>query len=77
MTQETRNAQKVEDAVPAMLDKITVCKRLSIAQRTLENLVRDGQFPPPVRLGKYVYWSELAVSKWHKMLFAAQEAWRP
>lgn len=77
MTHETRNAQKVEDAVPAMLDKKTVCERLSIAQRTLENLVRDGQFPPPVRLGKYVYWSELAVSKWHKMLFAAQEAWRP
>jgi prophage regulatory protein len=73
----TQESQKAEEVLRTMLDKKTVCERFSISPRTLENFVRDGQFPPPVKLGKCVYWSELAVSKWHKMLFAAQEAWRP
>lgn len=69
--------QKAQDALPAMLDKRTVCERLSIAPRTLENMIRDGQFPPAVRIGKFVYWSEVAVRKWQRMLFAAQESWQP
>lgn len=80
MTQEAQKAQekqKAEEALPALLDKKTVCARLGIAARTLENMVRDGQFPPPVRVGKHVFWSELAVRRWQKALFAAQEAWRP
>lgn len=60
-----------------LLDKETVCTRLGLGQRTLENMIRDGAFPPPVRLGKRVFWSEVAVSAWQKRLFAAQEAWRP
>lgn len=61
---------------PSLLDKITVCKRLSISVRTLENMVKAGNFPPPVKVGKYVYWSEVAVSKWQRRVFAAQEAWQ-
>ncbi len=69
--------QEVGEAIPAVLDKPTVCDRLGVAPRTLENMVRDGEFPPPVRVGKRVFWSEVAVAAWHKRLFAAQEAWRP
>lgn len=66
-----------EATLPNLLDKAAVCQRLSLAPRTIENMVRDGAFPPPVRLGKRVFWSEVAVSAWQKRLFAAQEAWRP
>lgn len=66
-----------EATLPTMLDKETVCTRLGLGQRTLENMVRDNEFPPPVRLGKRVYWSEIAVCAWQKRLFSAQEAWRP
>lgn len=33
--------------LPALLDEETVCKRLALAPRTLENLVRDHAFPHP------------------------------
>jgi predicted DNA-binding transcriptional regulator AlpA len=62
---------------PTLLNKVAVCIRLSISKRTLEMMVDAGTFPPPVRLGKYVYWSEAAVSKWQRRLFAIQDAWEP
>jgi prophage regulatory protein len=65
------------ESVSALLDKASLCQRLSIAPRTIENMVKAGQFPPPVRIGKHVYWSEVALHKWQRSLFAAQEAWRP
>jgi predicted DNA-binding transcriptional regulator AlpA len=80
MTQVTPKApetQKGEEALPPLLDKEAVCQRLGIAPRTLENMVKEGEFPPAVKLGKRVYWSELSVRSWQRMLFAAQEAWRP
>jgi prophage regulatory protein len=80
MTQESKKvpeAQQGEEAVPKLLDKETVCQRLGIAPRTLENMVGEGQFPPAVRVGKRVYWSEKSLRSWQRMLFAAQEAWRP
>ncbi|MCK2126563.1 helix-turn-helix domain-containing protein [Thauera aromatica] len=58
-----------------LLDKATLCKRLNISPRTIENMVKDGSFPPPVRVGKYVYWTEASVQSWQRRLFAAQEAW--
>lgn len=58
-----------------LLDKASLCARLNISARTLENMVKAGTFPPPVRVGKYVYWSEVAVRSWQRRLFAAQEAW--
>lgn len=66
-----------EETLAAQLDKKTVCERLMVSFRTLENMVRDGEFPPPVRVGKKVYWSEVAVRRWQRKLFAAQEAWQP
>ena len=61
--------------LPALLGKAQLCERLAISPRTLENMVKNGSFPPPVRLGKHVYWSEVAARKWQQRLFAAQESW--
>ena len=61
---------------PALLSKDDLCTSLGISKRTIENMVRDGTFPPPVRLGKCVYWSEVAVHSWQRRLFAGQEAWQ-
>lgn len=63
------------EELPALLGKATLCERLSISMRTIENMVRDGIFPPPVRVGKHVFWSEVAVQKWQRRLFASQESW--
>lgn len=62
-------------SVAAMVNKSQLCEQLGISERTVENMVKDGTFPPPVRVGKYVYWSEIAVRKWQQRLFAAQETW--
>jgi predicted DNA-binding transcriptional regulator AlpA len=59
------------------LKKDDICERFSLSERTLENMVKANLFPPPVRLGKYVYWSEVAVHKWHTRYFCAQESWEP
>lgn len=64
-----------ENLVAALLSKAQLCERLSISERTVENMVKAGTFPPPVRVGKYVYWSEAAVRKWQRRLFACQETW--
>ena len=61
--------------VSTQLRKKDLCARLNISERTIENMVKEGIFPPPVRVGKYVYWSEIAVRKWQERLFAAQESW--
>lgn len=67
----SRDAQQLAK----LLDKATLCERLNISPRTIENMVKDGSFPPPVRVGKFVYWSEAAIHAWQRRLFAAQEAW--
>lgn len=32
--------------------------------QNLENMVNKGEFPPSVKIGKKVCWSEVAVRKW-------------
>lgn len=59
----------------ALLNKSEVCALLNVSPRTIENLCNQDRFPPPVRVGRHVYWSELAVQAWRRRLFAAQEAW--
>jgi len=66
----------MQDApIAALLQKSDLCERLNLSLRTLENMVKAGTFPPPVRIGKRVYWSEAAVNTWQRRLFSAQEAW--
>ncbi len=66
---------QVDTQIPPLLNKVSLCEQLSISPRTLENMVSAGTFPPPVRVGKHVYWSEVAVVAWRRRMFAAQEAW--
>lgn len=61
--------------VATLLNKVTLCERLAVSERTIEMMIKRGEFPPPVRVGKHVYWSEVAVQKWQRRLFAAQESW--
>lgn len=61
---------------PKLLNKAELCTQLSISPRTIENMVKAGEFPPPVRLGKQVYWSEVAVARWREVLFLEQENWK-
>lgn len=57
------------------ISKQELCTTLRISVRTLENMVREGSFPPPIRLGKQVYWTEKAVAVWRRRLVAEQESW--
>lgn len=62
-------------ALPTLLNKAAVCTLLSCSPRCLEIMVKNDDFPPPVRLGKHVYWSELAVNRWLQEAFTRQETW--
>lgn len=62
---------------PSLLTKAYLCSHLAISPRTLETMVKAGSFPPPVRIGKHVYWSDRAVTQWRQRLFSGQEAWTP
>jgi len=64
-------------SVTPLLGKQELCERLTVSERTIENMVKAGSFPPPVRVGKHVFWSEAAVRRWQERLFAAQENWSP
>lgn len=62
---------------PKLFKKSDVCARLALSARTLEGMVSEGAFPPPVRMGKFVYWSEKSIDAWMVRQFGPQEAWRP
>jgi predicted DNA-binding transcriptional regulator AlpA len=62
-------------SITGMLNKTDLCTRLNVSPRTIENMIRDGRFPPPVQLGKYVYWGEAVVAKWQQRLLSEQEGW--
>jgi predicted DNA-binding transcriptional regulator AlpA len=58
-----------------LLSKQEICAQLKISLRTIENMVKSGGFPPGVRVGKFMYWSEIAVLRWQQKRFAIQESW--
>lgn len=70
-----RGIKMQQSSIAALLGKADLCDQLQISERALENMVKGGTFPPPVRIGKRVYWSETSVQKWQDSLFAAQESW--
>lgn len=61
----------------ALLTKEQVAQKMNLSVRTLEGLVAKGEFPKGVRVGRFLYWTESAISSWHQRVFAAQLAWRP
>ncbi len=60
-----------------LLNKKALAARLSLSHRTIENMIASKQFPPGVRIGKFVFWSESVVSKWKVRIFGVQEGWQP
>ena len=61
----------------ALLNKQALSVRLGISIRTIENMVSANQFPPGVRIGKFVFWTESAVDKWQTRIFGVQQGWQP
>ena len=61
----------------SLLSKQSLIARLGVSARTIENMVSAKQFPPGVRVGKFVYWTEGAVEKWQSRVFGVQLGWRP
>lgn len=61
----------------SLLNKQALSVRLGISIRTIENMVSAGQFPPGVRIGKFVFWTESVVDKWQTRIFGVQQGWHP
>jgi len=67
----------MESQISSLRGKTEVCEQLRISPRALEMMIKQNLFPPPVRIGKCVYWSETAIQNWYRGRFDAQENWRP
>ncbi len=63
--------------ISTRLKKADVCAELGISPRTLDNLVQRNEFPPGVRIGKWCYWSSVAVDNFRDRAFKMQENWSP
>lgn len=61
----------------SLLNKAALAARLSLSVRTIDNMVKASEFPPGVRVGRHVYWTEAAVTAWHTRIFGVQLGWRP
>ena len=67
-----------EAAAPlTLLTKAELCVLLRISQRTLEGMVAAGEFPPGVRIGRFMYWTDSVVPVWAARMFGEQQAWQP
>jgi excisionase family DNA binding protein len=47
-----------------MLDKAEVARQLVISTRHVDNLIRAGRIPRPVKLGESVRWPRREFEKW-------------
>lgn len=76
MTSQPTKQTPPSVSLSTLLTKAQVATAMGIAVRTLEGLVAAGEFPRGVRVGRCLYWTEEAVSRWHQRLFAVQISWR-
>lgn len=77
MSEQSTPSIANDASVSKLLNKKELCGPLAASDRTIENMVKAGAFPPPVHIGKYTYWSELAIRRWQEMKFSGQENWMP
>ena len=49
----------------SLLNKDALAARLRLSARTLDNMVEAREFPLGVRIGKFVCWTEAAVTACH------------
>lgn len=47
-----------------LLDKREVAALIGVAPRTINELVRRGDFPRPLRVGKIVRWTDKQIADW-------------
>lgn len=48
--------------------------RTSVCKATLYELIREGQFPKPIKLGRKSVWLEAEVDQWMRDRIAEREA---
>ena len=60
-----------------LVGKKDVTSWLGISERTLEQMVRRRQFPPPLRLGKTARWARDVVDAWLQAQLRPQLDWSP
>jgi len=61
----------------SLLDKNLLAKQLGLSVRTLEGMVKSGELPAGVRVGRYLYWTAEVVKAWEEHRFGSQKSWRP
>jgi len=44
--------------------RAVVCRRIDVSKSKVYNMVRAGEFPPPVRIGKLAMWLASDVDEW-------------
>ena len=60
-----------------LIGKSEVAAHLQVCERTLENLLQRGEFPPPLRLGKKALWTKSVVEAWLEQQLQPQLEWKP
>lgn len=49
-----------------LITKDDVAKMFQVRNRTIEKWVKDGKFPRPLKIGRYVWWDENELMVWVK-----------
>ena len=49
-----------------LITKDDVAKMFQVRNRTIEKWVKDGKFPRPLKIGRYVWWDENELMAWVK-----------
>lgn len=60
-----------------LMGKSEIATQLNVCERTVENLLGRGEFPPPLRLGKKVRWAKAVVDAWLEQQLQPQLEWKP
>lgn len=60
-----------------LLTKQQLQERIGVSASTLQKMVKTRNFPAPLRIGKYITWSEAAVERWLSIQLEPQIAWEP
>jgi excisionase family DNA binding protein len=46
------------------VDPYDVAKYLGVSERTVRNLIRRGELPPPIRIGRKRFWLTEQFTRW-------------
>lgn len=49
-----------------LITKDEVAKLFRVRNRTVEKWVKEGRIPPPLKIGRYVWWDEDELMAWLK-----------